>query len=91
VGEIAGDATSPEGSASQGFQIRIGVNTGFRNGPLVVKSLVSTSAIYGAPRERAVDCALASAANALGHSESSIRNRRSKFRLFWMTLNENAP
>ena len=32
--------------------------SGFRNGPLVVKSLVSTSPIYGAPRERAVDCAV---------------------------------
>jgi hypothetical protein len=26
--------------------------------PLVVKSLASTSAIYGAPRERAADCAV---------------------------------
>jgi len=54
----------------------------FRNGPLVVKSLVSTSPIYGAPRERAVDCAVASAAPAIQfrrlrrRSLASVRGRR---------------
>ena len=38
---------------------------GFRNGPLGVKSLVSTSPIPGAPRERAIRCAVASAAPAI--------------------------
>ncbi len=56
--------------------------SGFRNGPLVVKSLVSTSPIYGAPRERAVDCAVASAAPASQfrrlrrRSLASVRGRR---------------
>ena len=55
---------------------------GFRNGPLVVKSLVSTSPIYGAPRERAVDRAVASAAPAIRfrrlrrRSLASVRGRR---------------
>ena len=52
---------SRDGAAERAVFVKALHNAGFRNGPLVVKSLVSTSPIYGAPRERAVDCAAASA------------------------------
>jgi len=54
----------------------------FRNGPLSVKSLVSTSPILGAPRERAHHSAVASAALAMSfrcrrrRSLASVRGQR---------------
>jgi hypothetical protein len=69
IGPIPRSKMAILGSSQNLFQI-----LRFRNGPFSVKSLVSTSSISGAPRERAVRCAVASAALAM-----CFRCRRRRF------------